>query len=411
MDAASNKLSSPSRALGPQPLLPGLDAKVVTSVVVLLVGLYPILFENTFWTTVLATAGASSIAAIGLNLLTGYTGQVSLGHSAFLTIGGYVAAYFGTARGGWLFDWLPWWLGSSQGVKLIVWLPLAALAGAIVGGIIGPFALRVKGDYLVLISLALIFVVAHIAKNWKTVTGGADGISLGGADLTIGPLDFGNLHIFGLSFEREEGVYYLVWMVVGICALLARNIVRSRPGRAMQAVRDRDIAAEALGVNSAFFKITAFVLSSGMAATGGALLAVYNRSLSPQEPEIELFVSIQYVAIIVVGGIATIYGSIIGAALITIIPQIITEYTHWFDFTIPVLDRKLVSSNISDRLLFTEGLFGYLVFGLLLLLFLLLAPGGIAGWVRVARSWLLKYWRRLPAYCLRAASQPPRVRQ
>ena len=401
MDAATAQTPDLNRSLGLRPLLPGLDALLATVLVVALIVLYPIFVTDDYWTTVFTTVGTTSIAAISLNLLTGYTGQVSLGHAAFLTIGGYVAAYFGTARGGWLLDWLPW-LGDSQGVSLLVWLPLAGLVGAIVGGIIGPFALRVKGDYLVLISLALIFVVSHIVRNWETVTGGHNGVSVSQADLSIDSpfpslwdfkLDLKDLRVFGLSFEREEGLYYLVWLVVGICALLSRNIVRSRPGRAMQAVRDRDTAAEALGINSSFYKIVAFVLSSGMAATAGALLAVNTRFLSPPEPLSELFVSIQYVAIIVVGGIATIYGSIIGAAIITVIPAIIKTHIDWLDITIPLLDRKLVSSSSTDPSLFTEGAFSNLLFGVLLLVFLLLAPGGIAGWIRVARSRLLRYWR------------------
>lgn len=367
----------------PVSLLPGTDTKITTAVVVLLVLLYPALVDNDFWTTVLVTTGVYAAAAIGLNLLTGYTGQVSLGHAAFLTMGGYVAAHFGATLG--------WWM--------IAWLPLAGVFGAVVGGIIGPFALRVKGDYLVVISLALLFVTSHLVRNWESVTGGNNGISVSKADLGLGPLNFGDLRIFGdlpilgQTFTREEGLFYLVWIMVGVFALIARNIVRSRPGRAMQAVRDRDVAAEALGVSSARYKIAAFVLSSAMASAAGGVLAAQQRFLTPKEPLLELFTSIQFVAIIVVGGVATVYGSIIGAFLLTVLPETIKTYTHWFDFNIPLLDRKLVSSSTLDASLFnTAGSFSNFLFGALLVGFLLMSPQGIAGWIRKLKSGPLK-WR------------------
>lgn len=363
--------SRPAARTKPVSLLPGADTKIITGVVVLLALVYPALVDNDFWTTVLVTTGVYAAAAIGLNLLTGYTGQVSLGHAAFLTIGGYVAAHFGATLG--------WWM--------IVWLPLAGLFGAVVGGIIGPFALRVKGDYLVVVSLALLFVTSHLVRNWESVTKGNDGISVSKADLGLGPLDFGNLRVFGLTFSREEGLFYLAWIMVGVFALIARNIVRSRPGRAMQAVRDRDVAAEALGVSSARYKIAAFVLSSAMASAAGGVLAAQQRFLTPKEPLLELFTSIQFVAIIVVGGVATVYGSIIGAFLLTVLPETIKTYTHWFDFNIPILDRKLVSSSTLDASLFnTAGSFSNFLFGLLLVGFLLMSPQGIAGWIRSLKS-------------------------
>lgn len=370
--------SESSEPLKPISLLPGLDAKLSTLILVVAVVAYPVLVDSGFWTTVLVTSGVFAAAAIGLSLLTGYTGQVSLGHAAFLTVGSYVAAYFGV----------------TQGLWLIVWLPLAGIFGAAIGGIIGPFALRVKGDYLVIISLALIFITAHVVRNWESVTGGNDGISTRGADLGLGPLNFGDLRIFGRTFSREEGLFYLVWIVVGVFALISRNIVRTRPGRAMQAVRDKDTAAEVLGVSSASYKIAAFVLSSAMASTAGAVLAVQQRFLTPKEPLAELFVSIQFVAIIVVGGVATIYGAIIGAFFLTVIPETIKSYTHWFDFNIPFLDRKLVSSSGIDPGLFNPGSFSNFLFGLLLVGFLLLSPQGIAGWIRAVRRGVPHLWRK-----------------
>jgi len=366
--------------LKPIALLPGLDTKFSTLAIALIIVFYPVLADNDFWTTVLVSTGVFAAAAIGLNLLTGYTGQVSLGHAAFLTVGSYVAAYF----------------GATQGLWMIVWLPLAGVFGAAVGAIIGPFALRVKGDYLVVISLALLFFTAHVVRNWESVTGGNDGISTSGADLGLGPLNFADLRIFGHTFTREEGLFYLAWIMVGVFALIARNVVRSRPGRAMQAVRDRDTAAEVLGVSSAQYKIAAFVLSSAMASAAGAVLAVHQRFLTPTEPLLELFVSIQFVAIIVVGGVATVYGAIIGAFLLTVLPETIKTYTHWFDFNIPIWDKKLVSSSGIEPGLFNPGSFSNFLFGLLLVVFLLLSPQGIAGWIRAVKGGAIQsFWHNL----------------
>lgn len=376
--------SAPPHLAAPS-FLPGWDARIVVALITIGAVLTPILLDSSFWMTLFVTAGVYAAAAIGLNLLTGYTGQVSLGHASFLTIGGYAAAYF----------------GASQGWPLLAWLALAALVGAAVGGIIGPFALRLKGDYLVVASLALLFITSHVVENWTSLTGGHNGTSTSKAPLDVGfgrySLDFGELKIFGMEFTRNEGMFYLAWILVGLCAIVARNIVRSRPGRAMQAVRDRDTAAEALGVNSARYKIAAFVISSGMASAAGGLLAVSQRFLTPREPLAELIISIQFVAIIVVGGVATVFGAVIGAVLVTVVQEVIVEYTHWLDFNVPFLDRPLVSNQVLSDQIFNPGLFSSLLFGLLLLGFLLKWPGGVASWVRSLRLLVLRWAQRARA--------------
>ena len=249
---------------------------------------------------VLSSAGLFAVGAIGLSLLTGFAGQVSLGHAAFITIGGYSAAYF----------------GATQGWPFLAWLIMAGLVGAFIGLIIGPFSLRFKGNYLVVITLALIFVTVHVVKNWESITGGNNGISTNSAKLNVGPIDFANLEIFGREFSRAQGIFTLSWILVGIIALVARNIVRSRPGRALQAIRDRDLASEVLGINNTYFKIAVFVLSSGIAAMSGALFAVQQRFISPADPLAELFRSIRFLAAIVIGGLGTVYGAILGALIL-----------------------------------------------------------------------------------------------
>ena len=351
-------------------LLPTGASKVGLAVSVVLVIVTPLFVEDDFWMTVLSNAGAFAIAAIGLNLLTGYAGQVSIGHAAFLTIGGYVTAYF----------------GAEQGWALPLWLAMAALIGGAVGALVGPFALRFRGNYLVVVTLALLFITVWVVENWESFTGGFDGTSTNAAPLSIGPVDFKELSILGKDFTREQGQFYLAWILVGLTALVARNLVRSRPGRAMQSIRDRDIAAEVAGVSNVRYKIAAFSISSAMAALGGAVYAVNLRFLSPNSPIEELFISIRFVAIIIVGGLATIHGAIVGALILGPLPELVQENLGLLDFTIPILDRPFVGETAADDGLLTSAALSEFMFGLLLITFLLFQPSGIAGMTRTLRA-------------------------
>ena len=219
----------------------------------------------------------------------------------------------------------------------------------------GPFALRFKGNYLVVVTLALLFITVWVVENWESFTGGFDGASTNGAPLSLGPIDFSELSLFGKDFTREQGLFYLAWLTVGITALVARNLVRSRPGRALRSIRDRDIAAEVAGVSNVRYKISAFTISSAMAAVGGALYAVNLRFLSPRSPIEELFISIRFVAIIIVGGLGTIHGAIVGALILGPLPELVSEYLGLLDFTIPLLDKPLVGQTAADGGVFTAA--------------------------------------------------------
>ena len=222
---------------------------------VLLWALTPYLMTDDFWLSVLDYAGIAAIGAIGLNLLTGYAGQVSLGHAAFIGLGAYTAGY----------------LGSEHDLPFLVWLPGAALMGAFIGAVIGPFALRLRGNYLAIVTLGLVFLADHVFRNMRDVTGGNSGRSVE-ATAAIGPVDFADLSFGGENFSLNQGYFWLIWGLVGIVALLAKNIVRTRPGRALQAVRDRDVAAEVIGVSLGRTKVWAFAISSALAAMAGSLL-------------------------------------------------------------------------------------------------------------------------------------------
>lgn len=352
-------------------LLPSWGARAMAGLTVAGVVLCPLMIDDPFWITVLGNAGTFAVAALGLSLLTGFTGQVSLGHAAFLTVGGYLVAYFGA---GW-------------GWPMPAWLALAAATGAVIGALVGPFALRFKGNYLVVVTLALIFVVTHVTRNWESFTGGFDGISTNKAPLAIGGLDFADMSAFGQRLTREEGLFYLSWILVGITAIVVRNLVRTRPGRAMQAIRDRDLAAEVIGVSNARYKIAAFAISSALASVAGAVYAVGLRFITPNEPLAEMFLSIRFVAIIIVGGMGTVYGAIVGALLLGPLPELVKEFVSVLDVTVPGLNRPLVSDTVAAEPLFSTSAFSEVVFGLLLVLALLFQPQGIAGLVRSVRAW------------------------
>ena len=318
--------------------------------------------RDDFWMLVLVSAGIFAIGGLGLNLLTGYTGQVSLGHGAFVAIGSYTAAYF----------------GASKGWPLPLWLLASLAVGALIGAIIGPFALRFKGNYLVVVSLALIYLTAHVLRNWEGFTGGLNGRSVTSAKLWFG-VDFADLSIAGKSFTRLQGLYFLTWILVGLVALVTFNIIRSRPGRALQAIRDRDVAAEVIGVEVARYKVGAFMVSSGIASLAGGLEAVRVQFLTPGDAPAMLLVGIRFVAIIVVGGVATMSGAIVGALFLGPLPELIEEYSDTISITIPGVDQPLLKETATSPGLMTNAVFSEILFGVLLIVFLMFQPRGLVG--------------------------------
>ena len=316
---------------------------------------------------ILSTIGIVAIGAIGLNLLTGFTGQISLGHAFFIGVGSYTAAY----------------LGAEQGWPFLLYLPAAALIGVFLGVVIGPFALRLRGHYLVIVTLGLVFLGRHIFNNWDSVTGGNRGAQVRGADMSIGPLDFSGLELFGTSYTREQSMFFLVWGLVAVAALLAKNLVRSRMGRAMQAVRDRDLSAEIIGVDLARTKVGAFAWSSAYASVAGVLSALQIRFVGPDD--FDLFMSIEYVAVIIIGGVGTIFGPIIGAIFLIGVEEIISHNSR-SDLLGPI-----VSTGPTDPGWFSVGELNAILFGAFIVLFLLFEPRGLAAvWFRL-KAWFLTW--------------------
>jgi len=323
----------------------------------------PSVLGRSFWLNVLDYAGIAAIGAVGLNLLTGYTGQVSLGHAAFIGVGAYTAGF----------------LGATHGLSLLVWLPASALVGAVVGAVLGLVALRLRGNYLAIVTVGFIFLAQYVFQNWTSVTNGVFGLNTvpsGAASIArVGGYDFGDLRVLGQVFNQNQGFFFLIWGLLAVLVLLAKNVVRTRPGRAMQAVRDRDVAAEVIGVGLFRTKVGAFALASAYAAIAGALVGAFTGYIGYNQ--FDLLMSIQYVAIIIVGGVGTIYGGVIGAIAVGALPQIISQYSG----SIPGLAGTAATSGV------TPAILAQILYGLLIVVFLVVEPGGIAA-----------LWRRVKAY-------------
>jgi branched-chain amino acid transport system permease protein len=350
-------------------LFPTRWSRNLTLALVLGAATCPFLVTSEFWLSVLLFVGATAIGALGLNLLTGFTGQVSLGHAFFLGLGAYTACYLGNPVDG---D------PAGRGLPMLVWLPLAAVVPALVGLAVGPAALRLKGNYLAVVSLGLVFLGAHVFKEWESVTGGSDGTSVA-LPLSVGPVDFAGIG----DLTRNQSLFFLVWALVGLTALACKNLVRTRPGRAMQAVRDRDVAAEVIGVSLARYKLGAFAISSGLAGLSGALYAVVLTFIEPGTWSLPL--SIQFVAMVIVGGIGTTMGGILGALFIGALPEVVKHYSDAIPFVAHTATEKGLSLPQLNQILF----------GLSIVLFLVLEPRGIAAlWLRAKaylRAWPFSY--------------------
>ena len=325
----------------------------------------PLVIDD-FWLSVLNFTAIAAIAAIGLNLLTGFTGQVSLGHAFFIGLGAYTAGY----------------LGGDLRLPVIVWLPAAGIFGAAVGLLVGPFALRLRGLYLAIVTLGLVFLGEHVFLNLRQITGGPQGRAVPAP--MIGEINLADLGTsLGLPLTREQSFFLFVVPLVALAAIAAKNIVRSRPGRAFQAIRDREIAAAIIGVDRARYKVGAFAVSSFYAAAAGALYGSYLRYITPGQ--FDLLPSIQYVAMIIVGGIGTVYGSIAGAFFLVLIPRVVEALSP----AIPFVSRSATSSGL------TLFVLNQLIFGALIVFFLVFEPSGLAGiWSRLrtyVKTWPFSY--------------------
>ncbi|HEY0754513.1 MAG TPA: branched-chain amino acid ABC transporter permease [Ktedonobacteraceae bacterium] len=311
------------------------------------------------WFTIMNNTLIAAIAAIALNVLSGYTGQVSLGIAFFMAIGAYTAALLGGTR--------PTGPLDPQGFALsfLIWLPAAGIVAALVGALVGPSALRLKGFYLGIVSLALVFIGHYIFINLRAVTGGPQGRTFPVPAIGGAAFDQQNTFLGLLTLTPGQQYFLLILPVLVLVALFVGNVTRSRTGRALRAVRDHEIGASMMGVNLFEAKMGAFILSSFLAGIAGALFAAYNSYVIPDYWSLTL--SIQFVAAIIIGGVASIWGSILGAVFVFALPQIID---HFSLLPPPGGNGGLSSGDLNT-----------LIYGALIILFLLCEPRGLIGLV------------------------------
>ncbi len=316
-----------------------------------------------------------AISGIGLNLISGYAGQISLGHALFMGIGAYTAALLGGS---------PTNLVRGYELDLLIWLPMAGIVPAFIGWLIAPIAARVRGLYLAILTLGLLFVGEHILKELKWLTGGS-GLGRKPAEPTVLGFEIWSRRtVFGTDLSSVGSFYLFALVVLVVLAILARNIARTRQGRAFSAVRDRDIAAEVMGVPLLRTKRLAFTLSSFYAGIGGALLTIIFGFTTPERWN--LLLSIDFLAVVLIGGAATITGPIIGAAFVVLMPRVIETFAG----SLPFISTTVGGSGILNVFQLQR-----LLFGAMIVLFLVLEPRGLFGvWIRVRnyfKAWPFSY--------------------
>jgi branched-chain amino acid transport system permease protein len=289
--------------------------------------------------------GMAAIAAIGLNILIGYTGQISLGHGAFFGVGAYAAAILATAAG------FPFWLSVIS----------AGFITALVGMVFGIPSLRLKHLYLTIATLAGQFILQYLFVQWESLTKGPEGIMLPRATL------------FGLDVKGDRAFYYVIFICFIIMTWIAVNLMRTRYGRAFIAIRDNDRAAEGMGIPIFKYKLLSFAISSFYAGFAGGLSAYYIGSITP-EPY-TLFLSIEYIAMIIIGGLGSIPGAVFGAIFITVLNEVLSGATEFFMNLGAISKYALQIAPLRE-----------FIFGLAIVLFIIFEPKGLAEVWRIIRS-------------------------
>lgn len=288
------------------------------------------------------------VGAHGLNLLTGYTGQISLGHGAFMGVGAYTAGIL--ANMGW-----PFWLA----------LPMAGFMTAAVGMIFGVPSLRLRGLYLAIATMAAQFILDYAMRNWSSLTGGSSGLTVPAA--SIG--DF--------TFDSDFKFYFLALGLAALATLYLKNITRTRTGRAFVAVRDRYLSAEVIGVNLFKYRIMSFGISSFMVGIAGGLWAYYITIISDEH--FTMWLSVQYLAMIIVGGLGSVLGSIYGVVFMVALPELLRLPAEALTNVYP--DIFVIFSSLRE-----------MVFGVIVIIFLIFEPDGLAARWHTVRA----YWKLWP---------------
>jgi branched-chain amino acid transport system permease protein len=306
---------------------------------------YPFMADP-FWLDLASQVCLAFIGASALMLLTGYAGLISLGHAGLIAAGAFTTAI----------------LFKELNASIFVTLPASGLVGAILGVIFGLPSLRLKGVYLALSTLALHFIVTYFGSEYESKRGYATGVIMDPPKL--GPL----------TIEDPRVWYYVLLFTACLVLMLSVNLVRSRTGRAWMAIRARDVAAEAFGISVAFYKVLAFVVSSAITSIAGCLFAYYHGFVSVEA--FSILMTIEYVAMVIIGGLGSILGAVFGTVFIVLLPYLIDE----------AVDTFTVPARMSTYLFAVK----YASFGLIMIIFLVFEPRGLVGiWKRIQNYFIL----------------------
>ncbi|MCC6868155.1 MAG: branched-chain amino acid ABC transporter permease [Burkholderiales bacterium] len=314
----------------------------------------PLVATPYIFTAILTPFLILALAAIGLNILTGYCGQLSLGTAAFMAIGAFASYNF---------------MLRVPGMPILVAFVLSGLIAALVGMVFGLPSLRIRGFYLAVTTLAAqFFIVWCLAKVGWFSNYSASGV-----------ITAQEVEILGYAFTTAESRYMLVLVIVSLMALAAKNIVRSNTGRSWMAVRDMDVAAEVIGIRLMPAKLTAFAISSFYCGVAGALYAyLYLGTVEPEAYNLDL--SFRILFMIIIGGVGSILGSFLGSAFITLLPVFLSLVVGFLETTVHLPLSKAITSNLE-----------LMTFGALIIFFLIVEPHGLARLWQIAKE-KLRLW-------------------
>jgi branched-chain amino acid transport system permease protein len=329
-------------------------------------------YAQAFWLQTGLFAMSAAIGAIGLTLLVGVTGQLSLATAFFIAIGAYGYCFFAGEKGG--------FGGAISAPDGLGWPPLlAAVAAVALAGLAGaafsPIAGRLKGIYLGLASIGLVFVGQHILQNAEAVTGGFNGRDA--TPFSLFGFHFDDDHpsnfvVFGVAYGQLERLWYLGLVLVGFSAWYARNLLRNRPGRALEGIRDSEIAAAVMGVNVPAYRAAAFTVSSAYAGLAGVFLALAFGRVVPDS--FDFLYSIDFLVMVVLGGLGSVGGAVVGAVIVSALPQVLLHYADHLPLVAAPGSSGLQPGDAA-RFLYGAAVVGVLIY----------ASDGLAGLARRGR--------------------------
>lgn len=306
-------------------------------ILVLFFLILPVLGANDFWLAFITTTAITVIALQGLNILAGYCGQISVGHTAFMAVGAYTSTI----------------LAAQFGLSLWICMPIGGLGAALIGLLFGLPSLRVKGYYLALTTIAAQYLIIYMIKTpFPELTGGA--IALNVPELKLG----------SFVFQEEIHFYYFVMFILIIMTFFAKSLMRSHFGRTFVAIRDNDIASEAMGISLYKYKLLAFFIGCFYAGIAGSIWAAYARVISPDD--FTLSQSIWYLGMLIIGGVGSTLGPFFGAIFIGVLRELCVVAGPAISSIIPQIGAQISASLVE------------MTFGITIILFLVFEPRGIS---------------------------------